>query len=173
LDISSGAVQQWNVPIGLNDPFTGTQLTLTATSVLDPVRGDRLLVPMSNDGLYEVAFDPATGSFPNATPLRLSNDGVAAIIDGLTFDGDGDLHVATRDTASIGSLREFTQAELAAAAAGSSFAILDKTGYYTAADARGPRDVMVVVPEPAVGGLLIAAVACFASRRRRAAGCRH
>jgi hypothetical protein len=169
LSISSGAVQQWVTPAGLNGPVSGIQLTLSATSVLDPVRGNRLLAPMGNDGLYEVAFDPATGTFPNVTPFRLSNDGIAAFIDGLVFDGDGDLNVSTRNDASIGSLREFTQTELVAASAGTPFAVMTKPAYYTATDARVARDVAIVVPEPSVAALLVGAVACMTRRRRRTA----
>jgi hypothetical protein len=166
LQISTGTVQQWITPAGLLGPVTGTQLTASATSVLDPVRGDRLLVPMSNDGLYEVAFDQTTGSFPNATPFRLSNDSVATFIDGLGFDGEGDLNLSLRDSATVGSLREFTQSELAAASAGSPFSVFAKASYYSGTDARIARDVFVVVPEPTIGALLISAGACFLPRRR-------
>jgi len=166
LNISTGVVQQWTTPGGLLGPVTGTQLTLSATSVLDPVRGDRLLVPMSNDGLYEVAFDPATGTFPNATPFRLSNDTVATFIDGLAFDGEGDLNVSLRDDATNGSLREFTSAELAAASAGTPFTVFAKTPFYTGTDARIARDVFIVIPEPSVGALLVGTAGCFVRRRR-------
>ena len=170
LSISGGVVQQWTVPTGLNGPVTGTQLVPSATSVLDVVRGDRVLVPMSNDGLYEVAFDPATGAFPNATPFRLSNDGVATFIDGLAFDGEGDLSISLRNDGTIGSLREFTQSELVAASAGTSFSVFGKTAYYTATDARVARDMAIVpVPEPTVATLLLGGAACVARRRRGAA----
>jgi hypothetical protein len=168
LGTATGTVQTWSVPTGLLGPVTGTQLTASATSVLDPVRGNRVIVPMGNDGLYEVDFDPATGAFTTADPRRLTADTVAAFVDGVGFRPTGELDVSLRDTASLGSLRAFTQAELAAASGGSPFTIFGRAAYYSAADARIARDLAVVVPEPgtvAVCGL--AAVGLLAAPRRR------
>ena len=166
LQISTGVVQQWSMPTPLLGPVTGTQLTLSAESVLDPVRGNRILVPMSNDGLYEIDFDPITGAFPTVNPRRLTSDAVATFIDGLSFDGTGALKVALRDNATTGSLREFSQSELAGASAGSAFNVFDKAPLYTGADARIARDIAVVVPEPTVSALGAVAVLAFACRRR-------
>jgi hypothetical protein len=166
LQISTGMVQQWSTPTGLLGPVTGTQLTLSAESVLDPVRGDRLLVPMSNDGLYEVDFDPATGAFPTANPRRLTSDTVATFIDAVGFDETGALNVSLRDTGTVGSLREFTQTELVAASGGSAFNVFDKAPFYSGTDARIARDLVVIIPEPAVSGLVGIALAAFAWRRR-------
>jgi hypothetical protein len=171
MNTSTGADQQYNVPAGLLGPVTNTQLTLSATSVLDPVRGDRVLVPMSNDGLYEVDFDPATGAFAAGNPRRLSNDTVAAFVDAVGFDNAGNLHVSLRDSGSIGSLREFTPAEIDAASDGiTPFSIFAKSPSYTNADARIARDLAVTVPEPATLGLVsLAAIGLLHRRRRRRA----
>jgi hypothetical protein len=58
--------------------------------VLDPVRGDRLLVAeWSNDGLYEVAPHSIRAGHRHLSerhpPFRLANDTVATFIDGLDF----------------------------------------------------------------------------------------
>jgi hypothetical protein len=122
---------------------------------------------MGNDGLYEVDFDPVTGVFPTVNPRRLTSDTVATFIDAVGFDQAGALNVSLRDTATVGSLRQFTQAELVAASAGSPFNVFDKASFYTGADARIARDIAIVVPEPTVSGLLAVALATFAWSRRR------
>ena len=165
---ATGTNQQWNRPVpAVIGPVTNAQIVPSAESALDPVRQNRVIVPMGNDGIYEIDFDPATGAF-GADPRRLTNDAVAAFVDGLTFDPAGNLIVSLRDTASVGSLRELTQAELAAASAGTPFAIFDRPAFYTGGDARIARDVAEVVPEPSTGAVLGLAALGLLARRRSA-----
>jgi hypothetical protein len=169
ISTANGAVQTWTTPTG-NGPVTGTQLTASATSVLDALRPNKVLVPMGNDGLYVVDFDPLTGAFPTAAPTRLTSDTVAAFLDGLTFDQAGNLVASLRDTGTIGSLRTFTEAQLVAAEGGVPFTLFGGPALYTAADARIARDVIVsgVVPEPGTFAVLaIAAAGGLLGRRRR------
>ena len=170
MNTGNGATQQWTVPNGLIGPQSAVQVRPSAQSVLDPVRPDRVLVPMGNDGLYEVDFDPATGTFPSAQPRRLTNDTVAAFIDALQFDAQNNLIVSTRDDATNGSLRLFTEAELAAAStSGTMFSIFGHPALYTGTDARIARDLAISVPEPATGTLLALAGLCLLTGRRRRA----
>jgi hypothetical protein len=169
MNTTSGAIQTWTTPTGTG-PVTGTQLTASAESVLDPLRPNKILVPMGNDGLYVVDFDPLTGAFPNAAPTRLSNDATAAFLDAVTFDLAGNLVASLRDSGTIGSLRTFTEAQLVAAEGGVPFAIRTAPALYTAGDARIARDVIVsgIVPEPATAALLIVAASTTLLARRRA-----
>ena len=64
-------------------------------------------------------------------------------------------------------MRQFTQAELVAASAGSPFKVFDKAAFYTGADARIARDLAIIIPEPTVSGLFAVALATFAWSRRR------
>ena len=169
MNTGTGATQRWIVPTGLLGPQSNVQLRPSAQSVLDPARPDRLLVPMGNDGLYEVDFDPATGTFPTPQPRRLTNDTAAAFIDALAFDASNNLIVSTRDDATLGSLRVFTEAELAAASAGTPFSIFGHTPLYTGTDARIARDMAISVPEPATGALITLACLGLLARTRRGA----
>jgi hypothetical protein len=169
MNTGTGVTQQWTVPNPLIGPQSGVQVRPSAQSVLDPLRPNRLLVPMGNDGLYEVDFDPATGMFPTAQPRRLTNDTVAAFIDAMAFDAANNLIVSTRDDATLGSLRMFTEAELAAASSGTTFSIFGHTPLYTGTDARIARDMAIAIPEPATGALVtLACLGLLARRHRRA-----
>jgi hypothetical protein len=165
MNLATGASEQWTVPNPLIGPQSGVQVRPSAQSILDPFRPNRVIVPMGNDGLYEVDYDPATGTFPNAIPRRLSDDGAtAAFIDGMTFEGS-DLIVSTRDDATNGSLRRISEAELAAASGGTLFSIFGKPAFYTGTDARIARDLAASVPEPGAG--VVVGLASLALLRRR------
>jgi hypothetical protein len=169
INTTTGAVQTWSTP-AITGPVTNANLVASAQSVLDPVRPNKIIVPMGNDGLYVVDFDPLTGGFPTANPTRLSNDTVAAFIDAVTFDAAGNLVGSLRDSGTIGSLRVFTEAQLVAAEAGVPFTLFGGPALYTAADARIARDVIVsgIVPEPGTFAVLaIAAAGGLLGRRRR------
>jgi hypothetical protein len=172
MNLATGATEQWTTP-AVRGPISGAQnppvnMRPSAQAILDPFRPNRVLVPMGNDGLYEVDYDPATGTFPNPDPRRLTSDAVAAFIDGLIFDGST-LIVSTRDDGTNGSLRRITEAELAAASSGTPFNIFDKPAFYTGTDARIARDIAIAIPEPTMGALVTLAFLGLLARRHRRA----
>ena len=170
INTGTGAVQTWTVPAGLNGPVTGAALRPAAESVLDLAVGDKVIVPMGRDGLYAVDFNPATGAFPTATPLRLTNDAADTnfFLDAVSFDDQTNLLSSNRDTTTLGSLRQYTRAELTAAYAGTPFSVLTHPAVYTATDARVARDLAGNVPEPSAVALAgLSAAALIARRRRR------